>query len=63
MAHPSIPKSEPQETSGVSLGASAGSSAGGGFFFLASEGHNNYKQDQFNNKHIYMFKILKNFQD
>ena len=54
MARPSIPKSEPQETSGVSLGASAGSSAGGGFFFLASEGHNNYKQDQFNNKHIYV---------
>ena len=29
MAHPSIPKSEPQETSGVSLGASGGSSAPG----------------------------------
>ena len=49
MAHPSIPKSEPQETSGASLGASAGSSAGGGFFFLASEGQNSFKQDQASN--------------
>ena len=40
---PSIPKSKPQETSGGSIGASAGSSAGLFCFFVASEGRNDYE--------------------
>ena len=57
MAHPSIPKSEPQETSGVSLGASVGSSAPGSAGFSETWECVNHISQTLNQFKWFLYKV------